>query len=63
MKTREEIIEAFRAEIAANPEAAKLPIIGSSAGTRSLEEILAEIESNTELGQELVKHWLALANK
>jgi hypothetical protein len=63
MNSREDVIEAIRAEIAANPENAKLPMIGSSAGTLSLSDILAEIESNTDFGQEFVKGWIAAATR
>ena len=56
-KTREEAIAALKAIIDGDPELATFPIANDGKQLFSLNQILKEIENNTEQGQKFVKHY------
>jgi hypothetical protein len=62
-KTREDVIKALKAQIAADPKGSKEPLIGAGTRTFSIEDLLKEIENNTDLGKKLLESWLKLSQK
>lgn len=59
-KTKQDLIDELKAQIAADPEGAKRPFVGAGSRSYSLEDMLAEIENDTEMGQRLVQSYLEL---
>ena len=60
-KTKQDLVDELKAEIARDPEAAKQPFVSYGERSLSLVHMLKEIEDDTELGQQLVQSYLELA--
>jgi len=60
-KTKQDLVDELKAEIARDPEAAKQPFVGFGSRSLSLEDMLKEIETDTEFGQQLVRSYVELA--
>ena len=59
-KTREEAIAALKAIIDGDPELAGIPLASDGEQAYSLNQILKEIENNTEKGQKFVKNYIGV---